>query len=115
MGEEYFFGWIQAGGVRVHRKPQIAEDRAVCRSNESNVALGCNGPDELICQHFLLRKDGIKTLNVFLVASGLVIQGAAFSVTDLFSALCPHMGAETRELKVCVSIEMNASGYPCLE
>lgn len=102
MGEEYFFGWIQVGGVRVHRKPQIAEDRAVCRSNKSNVALGCNGPGELIFQHFLLRRDGRKTVNVFLVASALVMQGAAFSVTDLFSTLCSHMGAETRELEVWV-------------
>lgn len=115
LGEEYFFGWIQAGGVRVHRKPQIAEDRAVCRSNESNVALGCNGPDELIFQHFLLRRDGRKTVDVFLVASALVIQGAAFSDTDLFSALRSHVGAETRELKVWVSNEMSASGYPSLE
>lgn len=112
MGEEYFFGWIQAGGARVHRKPQIAEDRAVCRSNESNVALGCNVPDQLISQHFLLRRDGRKTLNVSLVASALVIQGAAFSVTDLFSALCSHMGAETMGLKVWVSNEMNALGIP---
>lgn len=90
MGEEYFFGWIQAGGVRVHRKPQIAEDRAVCRSNESNVALGCNGPDELIFQRLLLRGDGRKTLNVLLVASGLVIQGAAFPSLSCF-LLYVHM------------------------
>lgn len=82
MGEEYFFGWIQAGGVRVHRKPQIAEDRAVCRSNKTNVALGCNCPAEVIFQHLLLRRDRRITLNVFLVASILAIQGAASPVTD---------------------------------
>lgn len=87
LGEEYFFGWIQTGGVTVHRKPQIAEDRAVCRSNEANVALGCNGPDEVIFQHLLQRRDGRMTLNVFLVASALVIQGAASPVTDSSSTL----------------------------
>lgn len=56
FGKEYFFGWIQAGGVEVHRKPQIAEDRAVCRSNKTNVALGCNGPDEMIFQHLLQKR-----------------------------------------------------------
>lgn len=54
-------------------------------------------------------------MDVFLVASALVIQGAAFSDTDLFSALRSHVGAETRELKVWVSNEMSASGYPSLE
>lgn len=102
LGEEYFFAWIQAGGVTLHRKPQIAEDRAVCRSNEANVALGCNGPDEVIFQHLLLRTDGRTTLNVFLVASPLAIQGAASPVTDLSSTLGSHWGAETRELKVWV-------------
>lgn len=71
MGEEYFFGRIQAGGVRVHRKPQIAEDRAVCRSNKANVALGCNGPDDVIFQHLLLKRHGGTTLSVFLEASAL--------------------------------------------
>lgn len=102
MGEEYFFGCIQAGGVRVHRKPQIAEDRAVCRSNEVNVALGCNGPDEVIFQHLLLRRNRRTTLYVFLVASALVIEGAASPVTDLSSTLGSHLGAETKELKVWV-------------
>lgn len=77
FGEEYFFGWIQAGGVEVHRKPQTAEDRAVCRSNKTNVALGCNGPDEMIFQHLLLRRDRRMTLNVFMVGSSLPIQGVA--------------------------------------
>lgn len=110
LGEEYFFGWVQAGGVSLHRKPQIAEDRAVFRSNEASVALGCNGLDEVILQH-LLRRDGRTTL-VFLVASALVIKGAASSVTDLSSPLGSYFCAETRELEVWVFNEINASGYP---
>lgn len=102
LGEEYFFGWIQPGGVRVHKKPQIAEDRAVCRSKEVNVALGCNGPDEVIFQHLLLRRGGRTPPSVFLVASALVIQGAASPVTGLFSTLGSHLGADTRELKFWV-------------
>lgn len=42
------------------------------------------------------------TLNVFLAASALAIQGAASPVTDLFSTLGSHLSAETRELKVWV-------------
>lgn len=52
---------------------------------------------------------------MFLVASAVMIQGAAFSVTGLFSALCSHVGAETRELKVWVLNEIDASGYPYLQ